>query len=160
MVKYLLTLTIIIGFVCCRSNTKNSNLEIETRLPVSSNSIFIRDSADIRKEQDTLTTKVYTFAEQMPQYPGGETEMMKFISENLKVPQEFVESGLQGRVVLRFIVTETGQIENIRVMKTPDSLFSQAHVDVIKAMPRWEPGKQDGEAVSVYYTLPLSLHFK
>lgn len=156
--KLLLISASIFILSCSTSNISNSDLVIASKIPISSNTITIKDSIEDRKHSPI--EEVYEFVDQMPQYPGGETEMMKFFAENFKIAQEHLESGLQGRVILQFIVTETGQIKDIKAIRTPDSLFSKAHIDVVKLMPKWNPGKHDGKAVAVRYTLPMQIHLK
>lgn len=153
LTKHILLLLFIVG-VCYSSKISATNKNdikstksdriIETRLA-------ILDSI-ITTPSDSLP-QIYEVVEQMPQFPGGETEMIKFFGENLRFSKKTQESGIQGRVIFRFIITETGEVKDIETIRTPDSLFSQSYIDVIKAMPKWEPGKQNGKAVPVYFTL-------
>ena len=92
----------------------------------------------------------------MPYFPGGESEMMKFIRENIQYPASTKEYGIQGRVILRFVVTETGTIENITVLRSLDPACDKEAIRLLKSMPKWIPGKQNDEIVSVYYTLPIA----
>jgi len=91
--------------------------------------------------------------EVMPQFPGGEEELVKFIGENLKYPAVAAEVGIEGRVTMRFTVTTTGELTDIRVIKSLD-LDAEA-IRVIRKMPNWIPGRQDGKTVPVYYLLPI-----
>ena len=100
--------------------------------------------------------KAYEAVEQMPYFPGGESEMMKFIRENIQYPASAKEYGIQGRVILRFVVTETGTIENITVLRSLDPACDKEAIRLLKSMPKWIPGKQNDEIVSVYYTLPIA----
>ncbi|MCB9252084.1 MAG: energy transducer TonB [Flavobacteriales bacterium] len=106
-----------------------------------------------KEEEETLT-----FTEQMPSYPGGEEAMMKFISKNLKYPKAAMEAGIQGRVVLRFTVSKTGKIVDIHSINKKKLGYGleEAAIDVIAAMPDWQPGTQRGTPVSVYFTIPIS----
>ena len=97
----------------------------------------------------------YDAVEQMPTFPGGEAELMKFIRDNLKYPLTAKKEGIQGRVILRFVVTKTGAIDNITVLRSLDPACDEEAIRLIKSMPRWIPGKQNGNAVPVYYTLPV-----
>lgn len=94
--------------------------------------------------------------EHMPSYPGGESEMNKYISENLKYPVEAQAKGTQGRVAIRFIVGKTGEIRNVTVVRGIDSECDAEAVRVIKAMPKWIPGREKGENVDVYFTIPIT----
>ncbi|NDV94156.1 energy transducer TonB [Dysgonomonas sp. 521] len=95
----------------------------------------------------------YMVVEVMPEFDGGTEAMMKYIRENLKYPQT---TDAQGRVVLRFTVTKTGDIEDIRVLRSLATEFDNEAIRVIQSMPKWIPGKQNGVNVDVYYTLPVS----
>ena len=104
--------------------------------------------------------KAYEAVEQMPYFPGGESEMMKFIRENIQYPASAKEYGIQGRVILRFVVTETGTIENITVLRSLDPACDKEAIRLLKSMPKWIPGKQNDEIVSVYYTLPIVFSYE
>lgn len=95
------------------------------------------------------------FAEQMPQYPGGDAELMRYLSSNLKYPTIAAENGIEGRVVLKFVVEKDGSVSNIKVERSLDPSCDKEAVRVIKSMQRWIPGMQNGRSVAVYYTLPV-----
>ncbi|GAB6120548.1 TonB family protein [Dysgonomonas termitidis] len=99
--------------------------------------------------------KPFVTVEQMPGFPGGETEMHRFINDNLKYPVVAQESGIQGRVTIRFVVTKTGAISDVTVIRGIDPSCDKEAVRVVKAMPKWIPGKQNGLNVPVYFTLPV-----
>lgn len=98
---------------------------------------------------------VYVVVQQMPLFPGGATAQARFLAENVKYPISAVEKGLEGRVNVRYIVKSTGDIEDVVVTKSVDPDLDKEAIRVVKAMPKWEPGKQDGKAVDTYYTLPI-----
>lgn len=104
--------------------------------------------------------KVFVSAQFMPQFPGGEAEMYRFISENLKYPVVDQETGIQGRVTVRFVVTKTGEISDIQLLKGVSISCDKEAMRVIKSMPRWIPGKNNGEPVQVYFTLPIVFKLK
>lgn len=104
--------------------------------------------------------KPFTTVEQMPSFPGGEAEMYKFIGDNLKYPVVAQESGIQGRVTIRFVVTKTGAISDVTVLRGIDPSCDKEAVRVVKSMPKWIPGKQNGLNVPVYYTLPIVFRLK
>lgn len=106
-------------------------------------------------EQKVETDKPFVTVEQMPTFPGGESEMHKFIAENLKYPVVAQETGVQGRVTIRFVVTKTGAISDVTVIRGIDASCDREAVRVVKAMPNWIPGKQNGLNVPVYFTLPI-----
>ncbi|MDD4921983.1 MAG: energy transducer TonB [Bacteroidales bacterium] len=94
-------------------------------------------------------------AEIMPQYPGGEAKLMQFIKQNLRYPVNSSINGIQGRVTVRFVVTKTGEIANVEVIRGFDAACDNEAVRVIKLMPKWTPGFQKGKNVPVYYTIPI-----
>ncbi|WP_300130196.1 energy transducer TonB [uncultured Barnesiella sp.] len=102
------------------------------------------------------TDSVYEVAEVMPEFPGGTQALFKFISENLEYPQHAIDGQIEGRVVVQFVVDKTGKVGNIQVVRSIDKLLDQAAIDVVRALPAWKPGMQNGQPVNVRYTLPVS----
>jgi TonB family protein len=100
--------------------------------------------------------KAFDVVEQMPQYPGGIGEMMKFLSMNIKYPEAAEKAGTQGRVIASFIVEKDGTITNIKVVKKVSEELDAEAVRVINAMPKWTPGMQNGQPVRVRYTIPIT----
>lgn len=100
--------------------------------------------------------KPFTVVEQMPQYPGGETEMYKFIMNNLKYPAKASEAGIQGKVILNFVVGKDGKITNIKVVRGIGFGCDEEAVRVLQKMPSWNPGKMGGRPVPVYFTFPIT----
>ncbi|SHG03047.1 energy transducer TonB [Dysgonomonas macrotermitis] len=92
----------------------------------------------------------------MPQFPGGDQELMKFISNNLKYPVIAQENGIQGRVTLRFVVKKDGSIADIQIIRGLDPSCDKEAMRVVKAMPRWIPGKQNGQTADISYVLPVN----
>ncbi|MEN9918936.1 MAG: hypothetical protein RL662_1372 [Bacteroidota bacterium] len=99
--------------------------------------------------------KPFVSVEQMPQFPGGDSELMKFIGSNLKYPTIAAENGIEGRVVIRFVVSSDGTVKDVQVVRALDPSCDKEAVRVVKSMPKWVPGKQNGRNVPVYYTLPV-----
>ena len=97
----------------------------------------------------------YQAVEQMPQFPGGDAELMKYIQDHLKYPVIAAENGIQGRVIVRFVVSKTGEIQDVTGLRGVDSSLDKEAVRVIKSMPKWIPGKQNGNNVAVYFTVPV-----
>jgi TonB family protein len=99
---------------------------------------------------------IYVQVQVSPEYPGGENVMYEFISRNVNYPVREKENGITGKVIVRFAIMTDGSTDHIEILsKTPEP-FNQEVVRVIKAMPKWKPGMQDGRAVPVYFTLPVS----
>jgi protein TonB len=90
----------------------------------------------------------------MPQFPGGEDSLLNFISKNLKYPN--TEDDYMGRVICRFIVNKDGSVSNIEVVRSLETSFDAEAIKVLKLLPNFIPGKQNGNPVRVYYTLPIS----
>ena len=93
--------------------------------------------------------------EQMPEFPGGEEKMVEFISLNTQYPQEAKDKGVQGRVLVNFVIDTDGSITDVKVIKGIGSGCDEEAVRVVKSMPKWQPGRQRGKAVRVAYMLPL-----
>lgn len=100
--------------------------------------------------------KVFDVCEQMPQFPGGDAALFEYLADNIEYPAECEADGIQGRVIVTFIVETDGSITNIKVAKSVHPLLDDEAVRVIKSMPKWTPGKQNGKAVRVKYTTPVT----
>jgi len=99
--------------------------------------------------------KVFTEVEQLPVFPGGEAALMKFLSTNIHYPLSAAEKGIEGRVILRFIVRKTGEVSDVEVIRGLSPDCDQEAIRVISMMPKWTPGRQNGRDVSVYFTIPI-----
>ena len=91
--------------------------------------------------------KTYTMVEQMPQFPGGDRELLSFIAQ---------EKGIQGKVFVRFVVSATGDVKDVKVMRSLDPYCDKEAIRVIQSLPKWIPGRQNGRNVPVYYTVPIT----
>ncbi|MBO4810178.1 MAG: energy transducer TonB [Prevotella sp.] len=111
-------------------------------------------------EQKEEETKVFEVVEQMPQFPGGDAALMQYLSTHIKYPVVAEENGIQGRVVCTFVVERDGSITDVRVVKSVDPSLDKEAVRVIKSMPKWIPGKQNGSAVRVKYTVPVTFRLQ
>lgn len=99
--------------------------------------------------------KVYAVVEQPPTYPGGESALLAYIGKNIKYPQSALENEIQGVVLLRFVVLENGSIGDVLITRGLDPACDKEAVRVVKTLPRFIPGKQQGRGVKVWYTLPI-----
>ena len=99
---------------------------------------------------------VYESAEVMPEFPGGEVELLKFLAKSFKYPTEAQRKGAQGRVIVKFVVEKNGSISNIHVVKGLDPLLDAEAIRVCTTMPTWAPAQQGGKAVRCYYTIPVT----
>ena len=94
--------------------------------------------------------------EDMPEYPGGMEAMMKFVAENLKYPEQMQKEKVEGRVLLSFVVEKDGSVTNIEEVQSPHPVLTEEAIRVVKLMPKWKPGKQDGKEVRVQFNLPIT----
>ncbi len=106
----------------------------------------------VKSEED-----VVTFAEQMPEFNG---ELLEYLAKNIKYPTEAKENKIEGKVLVEFIVEKDGSISNTKIVKKAGYGFDEETLRVIKAMPNWKPGKQNGKPVRVSYTLPIRFSLK
>lgn len=113
------------------------------------------DIADLEEHKVIVEEKPFTTVEQMPQFPGGEDELMRFILGNLRYPSVAKEVGIEGRVIIRFVVSKTGDVTNVEILRGLDPSCDKEALRVVKMMPNWIPGKQNGRSVPVYFTLPI-----
>ena len=105
------------------------------------------------KEEDS---KVFDVVEQMPSFPGGQAALMQWLASNMSYPVIAAENGVQGRVIVQFVVEKDGSVSDVQVVKSVDPSLDKEAKRVVSAMPRWIPGKQNGAAVRVKYTVPVT----
>ncbi|MBF1542397.1 MAG: energy transducer TonB [Prevotella salivae] len=98
---------------------------------------------------------VFDVVEVMPQYPGGQIAMLKYLMENIKYPEQAMKEGIQGRVTVRFIVEKDGSISDVRPILSVHPLLNKEAVRVVESMPKWTPGKQNGKPVRVRFNVPV-----
>ena len=123
--------------------------------------VIITDIKTEGNESTSTTVKAkedntFTVVEENPMFPGGMTEMMKFLQKEIKYPKEAATKKIQGRVVVQFVIEKDGSVVEPKVAKSVDPLLDAEALRVVNAMPKWIPGKQKGEAVRVRYTLPVA----
>ena len=102
-----------------------------------------------------VSNKVFDVVEEMPSFPGGNGALMSFLSSNIKYPVVAQENGVQGRVIVSFVVERDGSITDVKVARSVDPSLDREAQRVVKSMPKWKPGKQNGSAVRVKYTVPV-----
>jgi len=101
-------------------------------------------------------SEIYRSVEQMPRYPGGEAALMKYLGANIRYPEDAAKNNIEGRVVLQFVVEADGSIGEVKVVRSVDPSLDAEAVRVIKSIPKFTPGRHDGKAVAVWYTIPVS----
>ena len=104
--------------------------------------------------------KVFTVVEQMPSFPGGDAALMSYLANNIHYPTVAAENGVQGRVVVGFVVERDGSITDVRILRGVDPSLDREAMRVVKNMPRWTPGKQNGSAVRVKYQVPVAFRLQ
>ena len=102
-----------------------------------------------------VATKVFDVVEEMPSFPGGNAALMSYLNSNTKYPVVAQENGVQGRVIVSFVVERDGSISDVKVARSVDPSLDREAQRVVKSMPRWTPGKQNGQTVRVKYTVPV-----
>ncbi len=116
--------------------------------------------AQVTNESNPQSETIYKSVEQMPMFPGGEIELIKYLSQNIQYPPEAAKNNVQGRVILQFVVDKTGQVGEVKVVRSVSEELDAEAVRVVKTLPKFEPGRQDGQPVAVWYTLPVSFNIR
>ena len=130
------------------------NLKKTSKGGVEGGTPFTYETTTIKQEED----EVFQVVEEQPMFPGGMQELMKYLQKEMKYPKEAQDKGIQGRVVVQFVVNKDGSICEANVVKSVDPLLDAEALRVINAMPHWTPGKQRGEPVRVRFTIPVAFH--
>ena len=143
-------------------NVVENNVEIKDEfLPVDAgdNENSAQDNyvapVDDPPEETVKEEEIFVSVEKMPEFPGGETELYKYLNKNLKYPDIAKEQNLQGRVFITFVVEKDGSIANPKVARDIGGGCGEEALRVVRAMPKWTPGKQRTQTVRVQYTLPV-----
>jgi TonB family protein len=137
------------------ADTSNGILFINTKEYVKNGKKEVVDVAVKKSDEEVEPEGAFDVVEQMPEFPGGAAGMMKFIAENVKYPEEAYSKGIEGRVLVQFIIEKDGSVTNVKVIKKVNDAIDAEAVRVVKAMPKWKPGKQNGREVRVKYTIPV-----
>ena len=148
---------------------------VDSIKPEDAKQLMTADQAnvDVKNEEVTAVTEVqeevkeeeapvevFVVVEEMPAFPGGDIELMKFINSNIVYPEIAKENNIQGRVILRFCVTYKGAVDQVQVLKGVDPALDNEAIRVIKMLPAWKPGKQGGKPVNVWYSVPVTFQLK
>lgn len=104
--------------------------------------------------------KVFDVVEEQPSFPGGQGALMSWLHDNIKYPVVAAENGIQGKVIVQFIVGKNGSISNVKVLRSVDPSLDKEAVRVVSNMPHWTPGKQNGASVNVRFTLPVTFRLQ
>lgn len=138
-----------------KSNKAIGSFTVEGNDEVGGEVLKAKDDIKAPEPPKHEENKIFTVVEQMPMYPGGDAALMQYLSSNIHYPAVAAENGVQGRVVVGFVVERDGSITDVNVMRSVDPSLDREAVRVVKNMPRWTPGKQNGSAVRVKYQVPV-----
>ena len=111
-------------------------------------------------KEGTDTGKAFDVVENMPKFPGGPQALFEYLANNVRYPKEAEAAGLQGRVIATFVVEKDGSVTNANIVKSVDPALDAEALRVVAGMPNWEPGTQDGKAVRVKYTVPITFRLQ
>ena len=106
--------------------------------------------------EQSESDKVFEVVDEMPSFPGGQGAMYDFIARNIQYPKVAEENGVQGRVIVTFIVKKDGSLSDVRVAKSVDPALDKEAVRLVESMPKWNPGIEKGQYVNVKFTLPVT----
>ena len=134
---------------CSQDASQTEDAKEEVVAPVS-------PEAKEAPADSTAKEEVFMVAEQMPEFPGGMKEMLKFLQENVKYPENAMKNNVQGRVIVQFVVEKDGTPTEFKVLRSVDPDLDAEALRVMKAMPKWKPGMQKGQVVRVKFTVPVS----
>ena len=135
-------------------NVETETIEVTTEETETEVVIAAPVEAPVEEEEEEV---VFVVVESMPEFPGGQQALFKYLSENVKYPVIAQENGIQGRVICQFVVNKDGSIVDVEVVRSGgDPSLDKEAIRVIKSMPKWKPGKQRGKAVRVKYTVPVN----
>lgn len=113
-------------------------------------------SIEDTKEEEVVEAEIFQVVEQLPEFPGGDEALFKYLSDNLEYPARAREAGIEGRVMVGFVVEPDGRISNVKVVRSKAAALDEEAIRVVKAMPKWKPGKQRGKAVRVQCQIPIT----
>lgn len=147
-------LFVIVSLLLCSSlvNAQNS----KTSKKGENHPIENKNISSTQESTSTNGEEVFTLVEQMPEFPGGNEALKKYLGDNLVYPKSARENGIQGKVIVSFVVETDGSISEVKVVRSVNAVLDEEAARVVKAMPKWKPGMHNGEVVRVKYLLPIS----
>lgn len=114
----------------------------------------------VEEEEEESSTTIFTVVEEMPEFPGGQGELLQYLSKSIRYPVIAQENGIQGRVTCSFVVEKDGSVTDVQVLRGVDPSLDKEAIRVISAMPKWKPGKQRGKPVRVKYNVPVTFRLQ
>lgn len=136
-------------------DTKVIKNEVEINVEADEKTVIQEYVAPVFVEEAVVEEEIFQIVEEMPAYPGGDEARMSYLSKNLKYPVLAMESGIQGTVYIGFVVEKDGSVTDVKVARGIGGGCDEEAVRVVKAMPKWTPGKQRGKSVRVRYSVPI-----
>ena len=128
----------------------NGNAQVEQSVSTEDSVV---NTIKVQSKEDA--NLVFDFVDKMPEFPGGQVEMIKFLSKNINYPTVALEQGVQGSIYVQFVIWKDGSVREVKVLRGVGSSLDNEAIRVIKMMPNWEPGTQRGIPVNTRYTLPI-----
>ena len=145
------------GFKCLLFAVSALVLLVIVVAPVRANAQDKRGKTTQTHKDTTTDDKIYEVCEQMPIYEGGDAALLKYLRENLKYPDKTKDRGVQGRLVIGFIVEKDGSLTDVKVLRPVDIDLDAEVLRLVKGMPKWIPGRHNGQRVRVRHLLPIHI---
>jgi len=109
----------------------------------------------VTTSKESKNNTIYGYIEPTAVFPGGDMELINWIYTHLKYPEEALKDSIEGRVVVQFVIEKTGKVGEVKIVRSPNPIFDQAAIDVVKTLPDFIPGKKEGKPADCWYTLPI-----
>lgn len=149
------TAFVLLAFSTCTEQNSHTRVTQQEMAPPAS------PVSDTRAEvQEKSDTEPYVVVEEMPMFPGGPTALMKFLADNINYPESAKKAGIEGKVIVRFCIDEEGRTSLVSVLKAVDPDLDAEAIRVVSALPRFQPGRQGGKPVPVWFMVPVSFALK
>jgi len=132
----------------------------QAQVEVKNEDVQVQEQVQEEVKEEEAPVEVFVVVEEMPTFPGGDAELMKYITTNTVYPDIAKENNIQGRVIIRFCVTYKGAVDQVSILKGVDPSLNDEAIRVIKTLPTWKPGKQGGKPVNVWYSVPVLFQLK
>lgn len=144
-------------------NIVDNDEEIDEELEIEESIVSMDDDIEVKVFEDVEEDdeeKIFVIAENMPEFPGGDVALFRWVSNNIKYPVIAQENGITGKVYLNFVVNKHGDIENVTVSRGVDPSLDKEAIRVVKKMPKWKPGLQRNKPVNVSFFLPINFQLQ
>ncbi len=140
-----------------QNNAVQSEMPSSEPVKAETAPVTVETNTEVQTPQEPVSqsNKVYETVEQLPEFPGGIEALIDFLSSNVHYPENAAKNNIEGRVLVQFIVDKTGQVSDVKIARSVDEELDAEALRVAKMLPRFEPGRQDGKPVAVWYTLPI-----